>query len=268
VVVTFAGGLWLAPPAVKGWRRTVALIGTVLIVAAANALNMYLERDIDGRMTRTRRRPLPEGRLSPDLALAFAVSLACLAVPLLLVGANLLTAALGVLAFASYVWAYTPLKRVSSAALIVGAVPGAMPPLMGWTTATGHLDFPGLALFAILFVWQIPHFLAIAVYRVEDYTRAGFKVLPQTQGLPVTRWHIVVSTLLLALVSLLPFTTGVAGPLYLACAILAGGWFLATALAGFRAPLPRPWARRLFVVSLCYLTALFAALATGHALGC
>jgi protoheme IX farnesyltransferase len=218
-------------------------------------------------MARTRRRPLPEGRLSPELALGFGVALACLAVPLLLIGANLLTAALGVLAFVSYVWAYTPLKRVSSVALLVGAVPGAMPPLMGWTTSRGRLDAPGLALFAILFVWQVPHFLAIALYRVEEYTRAGIKVSPQTQGLRATRWHIVLSTGLLVLVSLLPFHYGVGGYLYLGCAIAAGVWFLKTALAGFAAPVPGAWARRLFLVSLVYLTLLFAALALGHALG-
>jgi protoheme IX farnesyltransferase len=264
VVITFAGGLWLAPGAVPAWRRTAALLGTVLIVAAANALNMYLERDVDGRMARTRRRPLPEGRLSPELALGFGAALAFVAVPLLLVGANPLTAALGVLALAVYVFAYTPLKRVSSAALLVGAVPGAMPPLMGWTTATSQLAPAGLALFAILFVWQVPHFLAIAVYRADDYARAGFQVLPRTRGLPATRWHILISTAVLVAVSLLPVRHHVAGPLYLGCALVAGAWFLAAAAAGFRAPSPRAWARRVFIVSLGYLVALFLALAIGH----
>ena len=260
VVVTFAGGLWLAPaaPNVRPW---LALVGTVLIVAAANALNMYLERDIDGRMERTRRRPLVEGRLSPEAAIAFGAVLACAAVPLLLVGANPLTALLGVIAFASYVWAYTPLKRVSGAALFVGAVPGAMPPLMGWTTATGRLDGPGLALFAILFVWQLPHFLAIALYREQDYARAGFQVLPMSVGVAATRWHIVAWTGALVAVSLLPVPFGVAGRIYLAAALLLGGWFLARAVRGFRAVEARAWARSVFLVSLVYLTGLFGALA-------
>jgi protoheme IX farnesyltransferase len=261
VVITFAGGLWLAPGAVASWRRLAALLGTVLIVAAANALNMVIERDIDGRMARTRGRPLPEGRISPELAVGFATALACLAVPLLLIGANPLTAALGVLAFALYVWAYTPLKQVHTVALLVGAVPGAMPPLMGWTTASARLDLPGLALFALLFVWQVPHFLAIAVYRVDDYSRAGFRVLPQTRGLAVTRWHILVWTAVLVAVSVLPVVTGVAGAIYLVTALLAGAWFLGTAIAGFRAPVPARWARKLFLISLVYLVALFVALA-------
>lgn len=270
VVVTFAGGLWLSPGALSGaqrWRSALALLGTVLIVAAANALNMFLERDIDGRMERTRRRPLVEGRLSPEVAVAFGTALACLALPLLLLGANPLTAVLGLVAFASYVWAYTPLKRVSGAALFVGAVPGAMPPLMGWTTATGQLDGPGLALFAILFVWQLPHFLAIAVYRAQDYASAGFRVLPMSIGVNATRWQTIAYTVALGVVSLLPAYFGIAGRLYLVAAVGLGAWFLGRALVGFRLDAPRPWARGVFVVSLFYLTGLFAALAVDHALG-
>jgi protoheme IX farnesyltransferase len=265
VVVTFAGGLWLAPGA--GARPLLALLGTVLIVAAANALNMYLERDIDGRMERTRRRPLVEGRLSPEVAVGFGAVLACAAVPLLLVGANPLTALLGVIAFASYVWAYTPLKRVSGAALFVGAVPGALPPLMGWTTATGRLDAPGLALFGILFIWQLPHFLAIALYRLDDYAGAGFQVLPMSVGVQGTRRQIIAWTVALVAVSLLPVQFAVAGRLYLAAALLLGAWFLLRAVRGFQAAEPRAWARSVFLVSLVYLTGLFGALAVDHWLG-
>jgi heme o synthase len=268
VVVTFAGGLWLAPGAVDGWRGALALLGTVLIVAAANALNMYLERDIDGRMRRTAGRPLPQGRISADLAVGAGAAMACAALPLLLLGANLLTAALGLLAFASYVWAYTPLKRVSGAALFVGAVPGAMPPLMGWTTATGHLDVTGLVLFGILFLWQVPHFLAIAVYRAEDYAAAGFRVLPASVGMAVTRWTIVVFTAALAAVAVLPAPLGAASTAYLVAALVLGAGFLAWAMVGFGAravAAPGRWARSLFLASLVYLTLLFAALALDRA---
>jgi protoheme IX farnesyltransferase len=264
VVVTFAGGLWLAPGGAAHGRHVLALLGTVLIVAAANALNMYLERDVDGRMERTRRRPLVEGRLSPEAAVGFGAVMAGAALPLLLLGANPLTAALGLLAFASYVWAYTPLKRVSGAALFVGAVPGAMPPLMGWTAATGRLDAPGLALFGILFVWQLPHFLAIALYRAEDYASAGIRVLPLSVGVAATRWQILVWTAALVIISVLPVRFAVAGRWYLAAALLLGGWFLARALAGFGAAPPRRWARSVFLASLVYLTGLFAALALDH----
>ena len=266
VVVTFAGGLWLAPGGAGGWRPALALLGTVLIVAAANALNMFLERDIDGRMERTRRRPLVEGRLSPDQAVAFGAVLACAAVPLLLLGANPLTAVLGLIAFASYVWAYTPLKRISGAALFVGAVPGAMPPLMGWTAATGRLDAPGLALFGILFVWQLPHFRAIALYRADDYAGAGFRVLPMSVGVAATRWHMLVYTVALVAISLLPVQFGVAGRWYLAAAGVLGAWFLVKTASGFRAAAPRPWARSVFLGSLVYLTGLFVALVGDHLL--
>jgi protoheme IX farnesyltransferase len=194
-----------------------------------------------------------------------AAVLASVALPLLLVGGNLLTAALGVLAFVSYVWIYTPLKRVSGAALFVGAVPGALPPLMGWTAATGRLDAGGLSLFAILFLWQIPHFLAIALYRSDDYARAGVRVLPLSQGVAATRWHIVISSIALVLASLLPGRLGVAGPIYVLAAGLLGGGFVAVTLGGFRTREPRAWARSVFLASLLYLTALFAALALAHA---
>ena len=180
VVVTFIGGLWLAPGTIATWRAVMTLIGTAFLVAASNTLNMYLERDVDALMERTRTRPLPRNRISPEAALAFGVALACVGLPLVLLGSNLLTGVLGFFALASYVAVYTPLKRISGAALFVGAVPGALPPLMGWTAVTGQLDTPGLALFAILFFWQVPHFLAIAIYRAADYARAGFKVLPLT----------------------------------------------------------------------------------------
>jgi protoheme IX farnesyltransferase len=182
----------------------------------------------------------------------------------LLVGGNPLTAVLGLVAFTSYVWAYTPMKRVSGAALWVGAVPGALPPLMGWTTATGRLDAPGLALFGILFIWQLPHFLAIALYRSEDYAHAGFRVLPLSVGVAATRWHIIGWTVGLVGVSILPFTFHVVGGWYLAAALLLGGWFLGRTLFGYQAAAPRPWARSVFLVSLLYLTGLFAALALDH----
>ena len=130
---------------------------------------MFLERDQDRLMERTRARPLPEGRLSPEAALVFGTALACAALPLLFLAGNALTGILAGVAFFSYVAIYTPMKRQSPAALFVGAIPGAIPPLMGWTAATGRLDAPGLVLFAILFLWQIPHFLAIAIFRAEDY---------------------------------------------------------------------------------------------------
>ena len=162
VVITFMGGLWLAPGDIDRWRAIMTLIGTALLVASANSFNMYIERDADALMDRTRARPLPRAVVSPEAALILATALSAAGVPLVFLGSNLLTGLLGLLAVSGYVAVYTPLKRVSGAALFVGAVPGALPPLMGWTAVTGNLDVPGLALFAILFLWQIPHFMAIA----------------------------------------------------------------------------------------------------------
>jgi heme o synthase len=265
VLFTFAGGLWLAPGTVSAWRAFIALFGTALVVAAANAINMYLERDVDGLMRRTRRRPLPEGRLYPSVALAFGGMLATAATPLLLVGGNFLVAALGLIAFYTYVWGYTPLKRRSPAALYLGAVPGAMPPLMGWAAATGRLDPAGLGLFAVLFLWQIPHFIAIATFRAEDYAGAGFKVISFERRPRRTKLTVVLSTAALVATTLSLVPLGVAGWIFGAAAAALGLGFLAIALRALPlapcGPATRRWAKSLFLYSLLYLTALFLALA-------
>ena len=175
-------------------------------------------------------------------------------------GSNLLTGLLGLLAIAGYVAVYTPLKRISGAALFVGAVPGALPPLMGWTAVTGHLDAPGLALFAVLFLWQIPHFLAIATYRAADYARAGFKVLPLTVSVRATRATIVVFSVVLVAATIVLEPLRVAGPRYAVVAALLGAVFIGWAAAGFRRAAENRWARSLFFYSIVYLTLLFVAL--------
>jgi protoheme IX farnesyltransferase len=260
VVATFCGGMWLAPGEIALWRAIMTVIGTALVVAASNTLNMYLERDVDGLMERTRERPLPENRLSPETALAFGALLACAALPLLFLAGNALTGLMGGLALLSYVGVYTPMKRHSAAALFVGAVPGAIPPLMGWTAATGRLDGPGLVLFAILFLWQIPHFLAIAIYRGNDYQRAGFKVLPMALSARNVRVTIVVFSLGLVAASVLLEPMQVAGTAYVSAAALLGAVFVGWGVAGFRRAAATAWARSLFLVSIVYLTLLFAAL--------
>jgi protoheme IX farnesyltransferase len=264
VVITFVGGLWLAPGEIARWRALMTLIGTALLVAASNTLNMYLERDVDPLMDRTRLRPLPRGTVSPEAALAFGTGLACVGLPLVFLGSNPLTGLLGLLAFASYTAVYTPLKRHSAAALFVGAIPGALPPLMGWTAVTGRLDAPGLALFAILFLWQIPHFLAIAIYRAADYGRAGFKVLPLTVSTRATRGTIVLFSIALAAVTVLLPPLRVAGWRYGLVAALLGAVFVGWAAAGLRRAAAGPWARSLFFYSLVYLTLLFVALVMDH----
>jgi protoheme IX farnesyltransferase len=265
VVITVAGGLWLSrrvpdPQPLTTSTILSTLIGIALIVAGANALNMFIERDIDRHMPRTKNRPLPAGRMTPRAALWFGVALSAVAVPILAIGANPLTALLAVLANLLYVLAYTPLKQHSSYALHVGAVPGAIPPLLGWTAGTGRIDVAGVVLFGIMFLWQIPHFCAIATYRKADYARAGIKVLPNTAGELATRHTIVRWTFALVAVSLLVVPLGIAHRGYLALATVLGGVFFVWGCYGLREGSGARWGRSLFKVSLVYLVAVFAAL--------
>ncbi|MSP59959.1 MAG: protoheme IX farnesyltransferase [Myxococcales bacterium] len=264
VLITTAGGMWLAgrPSMV---RVILTLLGTALVVAGANTLNMYLERDIDGRMARTRDRPLPTRRLRPEVALAMGLALGAVAVPLLTLGVNRLTGLLAAISLILYVLVYTPLKQRSPIALLVGAIPGAMPPLMGWTATTGALEAPGLILFGILFFWQLPHFLAITLFRTDDYARAGFKILAAERGARVAKIHVVIYLAVLVPVSLLLVPVGVARTPYLVAAPVLGAALFAWGLLGLRKSAGEQWARRMFIGSLIYLTLLFGALVAGGA---
>ena len=261
VLITAAGGLWLAPAHAHAVTIALALLGTALIVGGANTLNMVIERDIDGLMKRTKDRPLPAGRMSPRFALIFGVILSVAAVPVLAIGVNATTAMLAVLANLLYVLAYTPLKQRSHWALQVGAVPGAIPPLLGWTAATGRVDEGGLVLFAILFLWQIAHFHAIALFRKLEYGRARLVVLPNVEGDEAARHSIVRHASALAFVSLLLYPLHVAHRVYLASALVLGVGFVVWSLFGLRKNVTMRWARGVFGASLLYLTGLFAAIA-------
>lgn len=260
VLFTTAGGLWLAPQSLSLGRSLVAIIATTLIVAAANALNCYIERDSDKLMRRTEGRSLPAGRLEPGVALIFGLGLASVSIPMLSLGVNQMTGLLGAFAFVSYVWVYTPLKKVSPIALPVGAIPGAIPPLLGWTAATGRIELPGLVLFGILFLWQLPHFLAIALYRKEEYERAGIKVLPLVKGDEAARRRIPLQVVALVACSLFLSPLGVTGWLYFAVASLLGGAFFLISLRGLRPGADTRWAKQIFLGSLLYLTLLFVAI--------
>jgi len=265
VIITMIGGMGLAKRVEPGTvlslsKAFFAVLGTVLVVSGASAFNMYLERDTDALMDRTKGRPLPTGRLVPRIALAVGAALGFGSVPLLLWQVNTITGVLAGFALVVYSFVYTPLKRRSTLALPIGAVPGAIPPLLGWTAVTGRVDLAGLVLFAILFLWQLPHSLAIATFRCEDYKRAGTKVIPAEHGDRVTRIHIVVESILLVGVSVLLVPLGVAGAFYLVSALLLGAVFLAFAFAGLRRAAGNRWARWLFAVSIFYLVLLMAAL--------
>jgi protoheme IX farnesyltransferase len=260
VLTTTAGGLFLAPARVSLATLVCTLLGMTLIVGGANALNMYIEREIDGQMTRTKNRPLPAGRLAPRHALVFGVALSLLAIPVLALGVNALTALLAVLSNVIYVLAYTPLKQRSHLALEVGALPGAMPPLLGWTAAMNRVDSAALVLLAILFFWQLPHFHAIALFRREEYARAGLQVLPNVRGDDVTKHAIVRYLAILLAVSLLLFPLGVAHRVYLFTALGLGAVFFGWGCWGLRATSERRWARSLFGISILYLVLLFTML--------
>jgi len=260
VLCTLAGGMWLAGGELSVSRWVGTLLGTAGTVGAANALNCWLERDRDRYMARTRLRPLPSGRMESGVALGFGILLAVFSLPLLAMVSNGLTAALGFLALVSYVAAYTPLKPKSPMAMLVGAVPGALPPLMGWTAVTGHIGIGGLLLFGILFAWQMPHFLAIALFRKEEYRNAGYMALPLVRGDDATRVWMLLWTVLLVALSVLLVPFGIAGPLYLAVALVLGLAFLALVARGVLRREQKAWARKTFLFSLVYLAGLFAAL--------
>lgn len=256
VIATTIGGMWLAPRPLPMAALLFSLIGTILLVSAANALNMYIERDIDRLMERTRNRPLPAKRLAPEVALWLGLVLAVVASAILSFGVNPMTGFLGVVAFVSYVLFYTPLKQKSTAALLVGAVPGAMPPLMGWTSVTGSIDFPGLVLFMILFLWQVPHFLAIALSHKEDFAKAGIKILPLEKGEAATKHTIIRYLAGLYAVTLYPAWFGMAGPSYLWTALILGGVFFSWGCYGLRSNSGIRWARSFFLASVVYLPIL------------
>jgi protoheme IX farnesyltransferase len=263
VLVTAAGGMKVAAKApIAGMVWLATLIGTALVVGSANALNMWWERDTDGLMQRTRNRPLPAGRLRPNEALAFGLLLGVVSLPTLFFGVNPITGLLGALALASYVLLYTPMKRHSIRALWVGAIPGAIPPLLGWTAVTGKIDAAGVALFSILFLWQIPHFLAISIFRADDYARAGLKVVPVELGERATNGMMVRYTVALLAVTLWPYFVGVGSKLYLGLAVALGAVFLALAARAYRVPADKRigWARGVFGYSILYLVILFAVL--------
>ena len=212
VVFTAAMGVWCAPQPLALGATALFLLSTAGLVAAANTLNCWLERDIDGLMARTRSRPLPAGRLDPRVALAQGLLVSAVALVGLALSSNALTVLLGAAALLVYVLVYTPLKRLSPWALFVGAVPGALPPLMGYTAAADRLDAAGWFLFGILFLWQLPHFIAISLYLEDDFRRAGIRALPIVHGRRSARVWLFGCVAALLGFSLLGLPLGVAGP--------------------------------------------------------
>jgi protoheme IX farnesyltransferase len=261
VLVTAATGFLLASRdgpdvALLAWT----LLGTGLAASGAAALNQVLERAVDARMQRTARRPIPAGRMSATHGLAVGLALSVAGVGVLGARANLLTAALGAATVLLYVGVYTPLKRMTTLNTIVGAVPGAIPPVMGWTAATGALGAPAGVLFAILFLWQLPHFLAIAWIFRDDYRRGGFPMLPVVDPDGRATGHqVALYCAALVPVSLLPTLLGLTGPTYFFGALVLGVGFLAFGLRMARHRRGRE-ARGVLLASVTYLPLLLALL--------
>jgi len=254
VLLTAACGAAVAPKEL-GFDLTKwlwLLLGTMGIVGAANALNCYLERDVDALMERTRERPLVTGVLAPSHALAFSILLATLSLALL-AQLNLKTMLLGFLGFLSYVAIYTPMKRKSMGALFTGAIPGAIPPLMGWAAVRNDLELGAWILFGILFFWQLPHFIAISLFRQEEYDHAGLKTVPGTLGAQNAMLQMLFWTGVLGIVSVLPAFFNLASPLYFGAATLLSLAFLVPCLMGLKEGQHSPWVRTAFFGSLAYL---------------
>ena len=260
LVTTLVGFYAGSGSPVEYWLMLHALLGTALVACGAAALNQLLERELDAKMRRTEDRPLPSGRLSPDAVLIIGAVLSVAGLLDLLLMVNPLTAVLGALTLASYLFVYTPLKRITTLNTLIGAIPGAIPPLMGWTAARGEISAAGWSLFAILFLWQLPHFMAIAWLYREDYARAGFKMLPivDPDGRK-TAAQAVCHAFGLIPVSLFPALLGVAGVVYFVGAIVMGIAFLIFAIQ-FSRSLTAERARGLFIASIVYLPLLLGLL--------
>jgi heme o synthase len=257
VLLTTLVGFYLGSRgAVDYGLMTHTILGTALMASGASALNQLWERKYDARMRRTQDRPLPSGRLQPQTVLVVGCAAGALGLIQLALVVNVITALLGLASLVIYLFLYTPLKRVTWLNTAVGAVPGGLPPLMGWTAARGELSPEGWALFGILALWQLPHFMAIAWMYREEYARAGFKMLPvlDPEGHRTGR-HAVAQTLLLLPLSLLPFLMRLTGPVYLSGALILGLVFLWCA-ARFAKELTVKRARQLFYVSILYLPLL------------
>ena len=258
VVLTAAAGFFLgAKEAFHYALFAHTMLGVALLSSGVSALNEWMERDLDGLMRRTAARPLPAGRLTPRQALLFGLALTLGAEVYLAVAVNRLAALCGLGVIVGYLLLYTPLKTRTSLSTVVGAFPGAVPPLLGWVAATGGASREAWALFAIMFLWQFPHFFAIAWMYREDYARAGIKMLPvvEPEG-RLTQQQIVLWTLMLVPVSLAPAALGLSGVVYFVGALVLGGLFLCSSVQA-AVTLSRRNARRVLLASVLYLPVLF-----------
>jgi protoheme IX farnesyltransferase len=267
VVFTGFAGLYLAPGHLHPLLAAVAVLCIAVAAGACGAINMWYDRDIDALMSRTCRRPLPAGRMAPGDALGFGVFLACAAVVLMGLALNGAAAALLALTIAFYVFVYTIwLKRITPQNIVIGGAAGALPPLVGWAAVTGTIGLPALVLFALIFFWTPPHFWALALYRSDDYARAGVPMLPVVAGPRETKRQMLIYTLILWPLALAPAFLGVTGMVYGAVALMLSAAFTACAVRVLLSDAERP-AKQMFGFSIFYLFALFAVMVADRAPG-
>ena len=265
IVFTAIVGMFLSTPAMVPWHILIfATLGIGLAAGSAAAINHLIERDSDALMTRTRKRPLPTGQLTSRQAIVFASVLATIAMLILVLGVNVLTAVLTFATLIGYSVVYTVfLKRATPQNIVIGGAAGAAPPVLGWTAVTGEVASDVLLLFLIIFVWTPPHFWALALYRHQDYANAGIPMLPVTHGPRFTRLYILLYTILLAAVTLMPFATHMSGMIYLVGAVVLNVVFIYYAWKLYR-DYSDGLARKTFGYSIQYLAALFALLLVDH----
>jgi heme o synthase len=264
IAITAAAGFWLGSPAARPyflWSQFLhTLLGTILVASGAATLNQLIELRYDAQMRRTARRPLVLGKIAPSRALWFGVLLSFFGVVYLALSTNSLASLLAALTLLSYLFLYTPLKRITPLCTLVGAIPGAAPPLIGWAAARGRLDPAAWVLFAIVFLWQLPHFTSIAWMYREDYSRAGYLVLPSDENRKrFVIWQALVAPVLLLLVGVIPTIGRLSGFIYFGGALAIGGIFLYYS-ARFAAHRTNDAARQLLLASILYLPAIFALL--------
>ena len=261
-------GMVLAVPGVPTWKEVqlgfIACVGIWLVAGAAAAFNCLIEKTIDAQMKRTAWRPTAKGQLSDMQALMFSAVLCTIGSIILYVAVNPLTMWLTFATFVGYAIIYTViLKPLTPQNIVIGGASGAMPPVLGWAAMTGDVGPEALILFLIIFLWTPPHFWALALYRVEDYRRSGLPMLPVTHGSDFTRLNVLLYTLVLFAATLLPFIIGMSGWIYLACAVVLGGWFIAFGWMLWR-DYSDALARKTFRFSILHLSLLFAALLLDH----
>lgn len=233
------------------------LLGTALVIAGGCTLNNFYDRDIDSVMDRTKQRSVAQGRVKPIVALWYGIFLTTAGLLVLALGVNILSAILAFTGFSVYVFIYTMwLKRTSTTNTVIGGFSGAVPPVIGWVAVTNELDLNAFALFLILFMWQPPHFFALAMRKAKDYKAAGIPMLPVVKGFKETKKQMLLFTILLLLSSLILFVTGVCSWFYLVCALILGGIYVVLAIKGFKTDDDDKWSRQMFFYSLIYLTSM------------